>query len=443
MKMEDALEFCAKTAKELGAEQFDFMAGSSRSLGVTVFQGKVQNTEISESMGLGIRVFCNKRPGYAFTERITAQAVEQTLRDAIAHCEFTDAMPIELPEPCELPVLAEPYAPELENLDLPTMTAKSMELESKIFAGSSEISNIPWLGMGHSFSRTWFYNHKGVRESHRENSFSLGAGAVGLRKGISKMGIYTRAGRNLSWADTGAMSKILVERALELLDARPIASAQVAVVFSNRVSGQLLSMFQSPFFADSVQKGQSRLVNRLGQVVASPCVNLCSHPFCPELPGSEVIDGEGVVPRPLDILSEGVLQSYLYNLESAMRDAVPSTGSASRGWSGKVGTGFSNFLVSPGSMTEQELLQVHPRCLLVVKLEGGTGCSSVSGEISIGAQGFWVERGEKVHPVDRITLSGNFFDLLQNIEAVGNEYNDSFSSVRVPAILVSTLAVSS
>jgi PmbA protein len=66
----------------------------------------------------------------------------------------------------------------------------------------------------------------------------------------------------------------------------------------------------------------------------------------------------------------------------------------------------------------------------------------VSGELSIGAHGFWCENGAIKHPVDGVTLSGNFFDIIKNIVAVGNEYRDPFASYKVPALAVSELSVS-
>jgi PmbA protein len=44
--------------------------------------------------------------------------------------------------------------------------------------------------------------------------------------------------------------------------------------------------------------------------------------------------------------------------------------------------------------------------------------------------------------VDGITISGNFYDLLQNIQGISNEWSDSFSSVKVPDLLVSGFKVS-
>jgi PmbA protein len=190
-----------------------------------------------------------------------------------------------------------------------------------------------------------------------------------------------------------------------------------------------------------VHKGQSRLAGKLGQTIAPDFFNLTSDPHLPEWPGSHLFDSEGVITRRLRVVENGALQTFLHNLESAKKDGVPPTGTGSRGYSGKAGTGFANYVVDKGARTLDDLLNAHASCFYVVKLEGGSGCSSVSGEISIGAQGFWVEQGKIVRPVDRVTLSGNFFELLPKVEAFSNAWSDSFSSVKVADTLIREMNV--
>ena len=121
---------------------------------------------------------------------------------------------------------------------------------------------------------------------------------------------------------------------------------------------------------------------------------------------------------------------------------LDETDNGIRGFGSRMSTAFFNLLVPAGDKTTAELLKLFPKCLLVARLEGNSGCNSVSGELSIGAHGFWCENGVIQHPVDGVTLSGNFFDIIQNIVAVGNEYYSAFSTYKVPALAVSNLAVS-
>ena len=82
------------------------------------------------------------------------------------------------------------------------------------------------------------------------------------------------------------------------------------------------------------------------------------------------------------------------------------------------------------------------KCLLVTQLEGQAGCNPVSGDISIGVQGFLIENGRRIQPVDSITLAGNFFDVLRNIRASGDTYQPELTHSFIPALLVDGLTVS-
>jgi len=86
-------------------------------------------------------------------------------------------------------------------------------------------------------------------------------------------------------------------------------------------------------------------------------------------------------------------------------------------------------------------LSIYPKCLYVTQLEGGSGCSAISGEISIGVQGFWIEQGKKIHPVEGVTISSNYFDMIQNISGLSNQYSDILSSVKVPDVLIESMYV--
>lgn len=442
MQLQQAMDYIRQQAQALGADQWDAIASQSSSVGLNVFQGKVQQTEVSESMGLGVRVFRAGRPGYAFTERLTENALQQTLQDALAHCEFTETLSIALPPHPQEHSSQDLWNEALRQLDLSTMASTCLELEKKILDASSEIENIPHLGIGVSEDHSCFANSQGVLHLERANGFGLGVGAVGLRNGVRKMGMFHCGGRDFSPLCLDHMAQETVRRSLELLSPRPVQGGAYPVVLSHRVSAQLLGMFFSNFHAESIQKGQSRLAGRLGETIASSGFTLRVEPTRTDMAGARWMDGEGVLSQSFAVVENGVLQQLLYNLESAQKEGVPSTGNASRSYSGRVGTSFGNAVVLPGEKSEQELLHAFPRCLYIVKLEGGSGCSSVSGEISIGAQGFWVENGECLHAVDGMTLSSNFYDLLPQIVDLSNDYDESFSSLKVPALAVEQMQVS-
>lgn len=438
----EALDCMCEEARRQGAEQFDCVAGESESMGLELFEGKVKSTEISNSRGIGIRLFKDSRPGFAFTEKMSREAIAQTVKDALSHTRLTDPVDMDLPMPQKLPDLdLKQYNPALEEVTLDQFKALGLELESIARAADARIDNIPYLGASRSAGMSIVRNSNGVDYASRSNVVSAGIGVVAKEGEHKKMGVYSNGGRSFAF-DAKFMAAKAVERATELLGAESIPSGSYPVVFSNRVAPSIMSMFGSPFFAEAVQKGQSRLAGKVGQAVAAPLLDIHCEPHLPGAPGSHLFDGEGVVTSRLEVVKGGVLQTYLYNLESAKKAGVAPTGSGSRGYSGKAGTGFSNYIVPKGDKSLEDLLAAYPKCLFVTKLEGGSGCSAISGEISIGAQGFWYEQGKRIRPVDKITLNSNYFELLFALRGFSRDYSDSFSSVKVPDMLVESMHVS-
>jgi PmbA protein len=441
---QQAIDLLFAAAKAKGADAYDAVAGESESLGLELFEGKVKSTEISSSRGIGIRLFKDGRPGFAFTERLTPEALTRTVDDAWSHALLTDPVDITLPPPATLPDIdLKSFNPALEDVTLEEMKALGLKLEDLAKAGDDRIENVPYLGVSRGGGFSLIANSNGVLYESKSNSMSAYVGVVAKQGEIKKMGVYGRGGRSFdaSIFDADLMARTAVERGVELLEAEPVPSGVYPIVFSHRVSGQLFGMFGSPFFADAAQKGQSRLKDKVGEAIASPLFSLISDPLIPGWPGSHLFDGEGVPAQRLEVVKDGVLQTFLYNLESAAKAGVAPTGTGSRGYSGKAGTGFANYIVPLGRDSLDALLARHPKCLLIVKLEGGSGCSAISGEISIGAQGFLYEHGQRVRAVDRITLSTNFFDVIKNIGGLSDEYADSFSSMKVPDVLVDGVSV--
>ena len=411
------------------AEQFDVIASNSHSEGLSVFQGQVQNTEISDSVGLGIRVIKDGRPGYAHTERLTKEAIAQTIKDAICHTQWTEKVDFELPAPAKIPEGNPNYNPALESLTLAELKDFCIELEKETFARSADIKNIPYLGADLNRDFSIVANHKGLFYTDKGNSVSVGAGAVAVRDGISKLGNFVKSERDWSKFTVAEIADKAANYATELFGAKKIEGGKIPVVFSERISGRFMSMYASPFIAESMQKGTSRLAGKEGQKIASEKLSLWSDP-------------EGCLTRRVDVIKDGIFNEALYNLETAAKAGRTSTGNGARDFGSKMSTAFWNMFVPAGEYSSADLLKLFPKCLLVVRLEGGSGCSSVSGELSIGAHGFWCENGVIQHPVDGVTLSGNYFDIIQNVVGVGNEYYNPFAGIKVPALAISELAVS-
>lgn len=440
MHIEKALDFIYQHGRS-ECDAFDVVAGINASSGISVFQGKLKDTEISNSSGIGVRVFRNGCPGYAFTESLEENALKQMFADAISHTEFTQILPIELPKPTLPGCEREHYHPEVENCSFEQMKELCLSIE-KLSLESPEIENVPYLGSGKSVSQIYLMNSNGISYSRQSSHLSTSVGVVACRNSVKKLGVYSQVVFDVKDFDGKKIATKAVEKAKSLLGARSIASGNYPVIFSEEISGNVISMYASSFSADSVQKGNSRLKGLMNTQIASPCFTLLNDPTRMDLPGFATFDGEGVPTQKIEMVVNGKLNAFLYNLETAAKDGVVSNGCGARPFAGHVDCGFHNLIVESGGYSTEALMALFPRSLFITKLEGGSGCNAVSGELSIGAQGFYCENGEVIHPVEGLTLSTNFFDLLKNIVAVGSEYDDRYSTVQVPALAVSSISVS-
>ncbi|EMK01741.1 MULTISPECIES: TldD/PmbA family protein [unclassified Leptospira] len=443
MDLEQAAGFVLEEGKRYGIDSFDLIATDSEDIGIEVFKGRIVSTETSRSRGVGIRVLNNSRPGYSYSERFSKEALSRMIRDAMDQTEITDPLDMELPGPKPLAeVDLKHYNSELEKLDFSWMRELGQALDHASWESDKRVENVPHVGVGKSSTQSLIANSNGVFVKKESNVAYCGTGLVVAEGDIKKMGSYYRSGRDISKFDPSFIAKEAANRGTELLGAKPLSSGVYTILLGNRISPQIFGMFSSPYFADAVQKGSSRLVGKLGSEVASPILSLYCEAHTPDYPGSRLVDAEGIpTSARTKVLENGILKSYLYNLESAKKDNVSPTGHGVRSYSGRAGTSFSNMIVPLGNKTREELLASDSHCILVTKLEGGAGCSAVSGEISIGIQGIYYKNGKPEHAVDRITMNTNYFDLLHKIQGISNEYSDSYSSIKIPDILISEIHI--
>ncbi|EMJ96175.1 TldD/PmbA family protein [Leptospira alstonii] len=437
MNLDRSVEYVLDVCKKKGLDAYDLVASESKDVGIELFRKRVSNTELSNSRGIGIRLIQSGKPGYSYSEKLSEEALTQMVEDAVAQAKISDPLDIDLPGTSELPnIHIRSYEESLESLGFEWLKSTGEKLDDLAWSVGEKIENVPYSYAGKTWSRFILANSNGLFHSEKSNLVSAGVALVATDGKSKKMGGYTRSGLDLERIQPEFIVSTAAERSMALLGASPVKSGSYPIVLSNRISPQIFGMFSSPFSADSVQKGLSRLEGKLGSQIASKNWNVFCDPHVVDYPGSRLLDAEGVLTRKKAVIENGVLQTYLYNLESAKKEGVSPTGNAVRSYGGRVGTSFNNYVVPKGDKSLKELLNAYPECIYVLKLEGGSGCSAVSGEISIGVQGIYYKNGMPVHPVDRITMNLNFFDLLFRIEGISNEYNDSYSSIKVPDILI-------
>ncbi|HQB63961.1 MAG TPA: metallopeptidase TldD-related protein, partial [Sedimentibacter sp.] len=238
-----------------------------------------------------------------------------------------------------------------------------------------------------------------------------------------KTGMAYRTGNDFNAFNAQDIAREAVDEALALLGARSVKSGDYNVIIRNSAAADLLEAFTGIFSAEAVQKNLSLLKGKLNEKIASDKFTLIDDPYMEGGLASKSFDGEGVACKYKKVVDKGVLKTYLYNLKTAKKDGVDTTGNASKGsYKSSIGISPSNFFVEKGERTLDEMIADIDKGILITELQGlHSGLNSVSGDFSLAALGFLIQDGKISRPVEQITMAGNYFDMLKNIEETGSD----------------------
>ena len=445
LKMKQAAEQVLTMAEQKGLKDVDVVVESNESLDVEIRDGKVEKIEQSTSLGLGVRVLDEGRTGLASTERLSSESIKHAFRNACENAKLQDPTEVEmLDAPAEIPDSAtlELYNPELDQLSTEEMTELGLLMEDSVKAADKRVVSIPYLGVSRGRNESLLLSSRGVSYSQQANEVAAWCGPL-LQDGDSRKSGMQISNRR-EW-DPQAGKRIgteAVEKAVELLNASPIPGGNLPVVLDENMAPRFLGMFFRAFSGEEAQRGMSRLQGKLGETIAIPELTLLDDPHRRGGKRSCFLDVEGFLTKPLPLIKNGIFRNFLYHVESARKENKTSTGHAARGYSGGISTRSHNLVWPRGEHSLEQLCTLNNKCLLVTQLEGHAGCNPVSGDISIGIQGFLLENGRRIQPVDSVTVAGNFFDVLQNIRGSGNAYQPELTHSFIPALLIEGLTVS-
>ena len=431
-------------AKQKGATQGDVVMVESDSFFVTVRLGEVEKISQAQEKRLGVRLFFGHSSATGSTSDISKDAIENLVNDTCVMARAT------VPDEFSGLPLPEELAREVGNLDLLDGQARSLSVEEKIrLAREAEeralnydprITNSEGGEFSNQFSRLIYANSAGFSGEYDGSSFSLSAAPVAKSNGSMQRDFWYSSQRKFSRLESPqAVGQKAAERVLRRLGARKIKTREVPVIFDPETAGSLMRNLSRGLSGDSLYKGASFLMGKVGSQIASDLVTVVDDGTIPEALGSKPFDGEGLPVKEKRVVEKGVLQSYLLDTYSGRKLGYPSTGNASRSVGGPPGVAPTNFYLSPGTQSPEEIIGSVEDGFYVTELIG-FGVNLVSGDYSRGAAGLWIERGQLTYPVEELTIAGNLKDIFLNIEMVGNDLDMRYR-VSSPTVKISRLTV--
>ncbi|GIP14852.1 peptidase [Paenibacillus montaniterrae] len=270
-------------------------------------------------------------------------------------------------------------------------------------------------------------NTRGLDVTHTSNQIYCILYVVAEQNGSLTNSLIYRGGTALADVKVKEMVKSAYDKAANYFGARQVPTGKYSIVLPNDTASLMVQGFSVFFSAASVLNKISNLGGKLNQKIAGNCVTIVDDPHDPLGVFVWPFDARGVPSSKRVLVEQGVLKSYLHDIETAQQFEQPS-GEPGSFW--QLDYNYapkiypSNFYVQPGDKSCDELIAQMGDGLYVTDVTAyfhGAGINAISGDFSIPATGFVVENGKITKPFDGITIAGNLYDFMQNIEAVGND----------------------
>lgn len=419
-------------------DEAEVYLSSSTTISLSLFEGELDSYEMAESGGLGFRGIKGGRIGYSYSESLDENVFPELINNVLASLEVME----------EKEELFDGNAiyPQVKTRELipqsPDRVLKELQRLESLILKTPGITKVPGIYYQEITSKTTIKNTLGLSKTNEAGVGIIYGMAAAQKDGQMYTGKAMRVFYDFSELDLTDLAEEITSDVLSSLGAQSIASGDYRVFIDKKAFDSLLASFSSTFNAESVQKGMSLLKGKIGEKIASEKVNLLMAPLDERAPLPSSFDGEGYPTKNFHLMEKGVLKSFYHNQATAKKEGVSSTGNAARSYKGKVSLSPNFLILRAGEKSEKEIIKSMQSGVYIKEMTGfHSGLNAISGDFSLPAAGYLIKEGKRLHPVNQILLSGNFFTLIKDILELSSETSSESLSSTTPGVLVDKLSV--
>ena len=388
---------------------------------------KIDNLQQASENGLSIQLFADGRFGSISTNRVDKRELENFIRNGIESIRY-----LAVDEARTLPNAdlyykgngadLQLYDPKFPTIQPDDKVALAMKICDEIMDRDEHV-----ISANSSYSDSDSFNYRiasnGFEGESSGSSFSLSAEANIKGDGDARPSSW--------WYESSLYYDELIrdgigqkalERALNKLGQKKVASAKMPMIVEFMSANQLLSPVLSAINGSSIQQKNSFMLDKLHQKVFNDRMTLVDDPHLVKSSGARYFDSEGIATKKRNIFESGVLNIYFIDTYNSNKLNMPIT------------VGSSSILTIPaGTKNAEGLAQSLEKGILVTGFNGGN-CNPTTGDFSYGIEGFLIENGKLTQPVSEMNITGNMLTLWNNLVEAGNDARLT-SSRRIPSLL--------
>jgi len=409
-----------------GAEQVSVSINNSRSSNIEIRDQKIDKLTESIRNSLTIRLFVDKKYSAHSTNRMKEKELFRFVDEALAATRFLAEDEFRsLPDPelyykggsADLNVMD----PKLDSVEAKTKIDLATQVMNEAFQKDDRIISVSSYYSDNISDRV-FVTSNGFKGDSNGSNISLSA-EVSVNGGTGRPSAYWYENAiffdKLNSTDVG---KKALERALQKIGPKKIKSGKYPVVIENRTITSILSPLYSALLGSSIYNKQSFLIGKENKPVASQKLTIIDDPFIPSGFGSQLFDNEGLAAIKRPIIEEGILRNfYIDNYYGRKLKMKPTSGDT------------SNTIFKTGEKDLAGMIQEIKKGILITGFNGGN-CNGSTGDFSYGIEGYFIENGKIIHPVNEMNISGNMNQFWLNLVETGNDVLEN-ESIKTPSMM--------
>lgn len=436
----DILSDLVGKAKKAGADACDAVMYSSTDIATSCRKGLPESIERAESTGLGLRVFVGNRQAIVSSSDSRAATLTQLVDRAVSMARLSPEDPFV--------ALAEPgiLAKTIIDLDLfdgneptPEWLAAQCKTAEDAALSVAGITNTEGGDAGYSANRAAIVTSNGFAQSYQTSSFSFSVSVLaGTGTNMERDYDYSVTRHREDLAAPDAIGLSAAKKTLARLNPRKVKSCQVPIVFEPKIAKALIATFSGAISGASVARGTTFLKDAMGESVFAEGITITDDPHIKRALSSRPFDAEGVANAKRNLVENGVLQSWLLDIRSANKLGLKTLGDAARSTASPPMPSTSNLYLAAGKLSPTALMSDIKSGLYVTDTFG-SGTNLVTGDVSVGAAGFWIENGVIAYPVSEITIAGNLRDMYKRLTPADDltfRYATNAPTVRIDGMTI-------
>lgn len=432
----DLAEKVLKKAERAGADEVEVVVESARDTEIVMKRGGIHSEKDCRTAAMGIRVIIGKK--HSFTScNLPFQNAENLAEHAVFLARETveDAFWKHLPYRCSPAEVEGIYSQKLAELSYEDL----FEFARVLLDSASSIRDVDMEEghIKHSVEAFFIINSHGLSGRYETTTLEADVLCAAKRSGQAECMAYDYVSSRSPDCDFTALGEKVAQSARASMGARklPSGAGGKVLLLPDPASEVLFTPLAAAVSAEAYLRDRSPFSQEMGDEVASDILTVTDDGTLPGGCESKPIDGEGSATHNTIIIEKGYLSGLLHSEYTANIAGCASTGNAVRTATSDVNVGPTNFIVQKGGVSFPELLEELGEGLMVERFSGSV--DAITGLFSgVCKQAHYVRKGEIIHPVKEVTLSGDAFQALKTIRLLGNSAVPEYQGIITPSCLV-------